>query len=362
MRVELIIMISKINNREYKKVLISILEKAKIRHFGISLAATFSLIISLFASVAYSENLVARMSGHWSPKHQSAIHSQIFADEVTKRSNGRLTIEFYPSKQLFGIREVMGAITSGAVELGGVVGVVSFPPINKNFNVASYPGLFSSYEQQRSFFKDSEAGKAVWNDLTKKSNSKLIMYNPVGPVMTFSSERELTGIDVMKGLKARALLKSERPMWDALEANTVSLPTGEVYTALQTGMIDTINSPPGSIEAYSWWEYLKYAQKPYQYFADAYIMANQDWFDSLPADLQDLVMEVGAEVGTLATNTILDAGENTLKKFAERGGIITELSGSEKSRFDAMMTEKVMPAMADMFDQEVLLAAEAFAK
>ena len=166
----------------------TIIKQAKKSRFGISLAATFSLIISLFASVTYAENLVARMSGHWSPKHQSAIHSQIFADEVTKRSNGRLTIEFYPSKQLFGIREVMGAITSGAVELGGVVGVVSFPPINKNFNVASYPGLFSSYEQQRNFFKDSEAGKAVWNDLTKKSNSKLIMYNPVGPVMTFSSE------------------------------------------------------------------------------------------------------------------------------------------------------------------------------
>ena len=36
--------------------------------------------------------------------------------------------------------------------------------------------------------------------------------------------------------------------------------------------------------------------------------------------------------------------------------------GAEKSKFDAMMTNKVMPAMADMFDQEVLLAAEAFAK
>ena len=255
----------------------------------------------------------------------------------------------------------MGAITSGAVELGGVVGVVSFPPINKNFNVASYPGLFSSYDQQRAFFKESEAGKAVWEDLTKKSNSKLVMYNPVGPVMTCSSARELTGIDVMKGLKARALLKSERPMWDAYEANTVSLPTGEVYTALQTGMIDTINSPPGSIEAYSWWEYLEYAQKPYQYFADAYILANRDWFDSLPADLQGLVMEVGAEVGELATNTILDAGENTLSKFVDRGGIVTTLSGSEKAKFNAMMADKVMPAMADMFDSEVLLEAEKFA-
>ena len=256
----------------------------------------------------------------------------------------------------------MGAVSSGAVELGGVVGVVSFPPINKNFNVASYPGLFSSYEQQRNFFQKSDAGRAVWDDLTQKSNSKLIMYNPVGPVMTFSSARELTGIDAMKGLKARALLKSERPMWDAYEANTVSLPTGEVYTALQTGMIDTINSPPGSIEAYSWWEYLAFAQKPYQYFADAYIMANQDWFNSLPKDLQDIVMEVGADVGTLATNTILNAGESTLTKFVERGGVVTTLSGDEKAKFNAMMADKVMPAMADMFDKDVLLAAEAFAR
>ncbi|GIR45234.1 MAG: hypothetical protein CM15mP54_20880 [Paracoccaceae bacterium] len=81
----------------------------------ISIISSFLLIFTLPVA---AENLVARMSGHWSPKHQSAIHSQIFADEVTKRSNGRLTIQFFPSKQLFGIREVMGAITSGAVELG----------------------------------------------------------------------------------------------------------------------------------------------------------------------------------------------------------------------------------------------------
>ena len=93
----------------------------------ITIITSFILIFTY--SVA-AENLVARMSGHWSPKHQSAIHSQIFADEVTKRSNGRLTIQFFPSKQLFGIREVMGAITSGAVELGGVVGVVSLSLIH----------------------------------------------------------------------------------------------------------------------------------------------------------------------------------------------------------------------------------------
>ena len=325
----------------------------------VSLIAALIVVVTSFQ--ANAEQIIARMSGHWSPTHQSSIHAQMFADEVTKRSDGRLKIEYYPSKQLFGIREVLGAITSGAVELGGVVGVVSFPPINKNFNVASYPGLFSSYEQRRGFFKDSAKGQAIWNDITTKSKSQLIMYNPVGPVMTFSSARELTGIDVMKGLKARRLLKSELPMWKALEANAVSLPTGEVYTSLQTGMIDTINSPPGSIEAYSWWEFLSYGQKPYQYFADAYIMANKDWMSSLPEDLRNLVLTVGAEVGSISTNTILNAGEQTLTKFVERGGKITELSGDEKAKFDKLMQEKVMPAMADMFDKDTLSEAQTYA-
>ncbi len=324
-------------------------------------ALGIALTMSLTSFQAVADQIVARMSGHWSPTHQSSIHSQMFADEVTKRSDGRLKIEYYPSKQLFGIREVLGAITSGAVELGGVVGVVSFPPINKNFNVASYPGLFASYEQQRGFFLNSDKGREIWGDITRKSNSQLIMYNPVGPVMTFSSARELTGIEVMEGLKARRLLKSELPMWKALGANAVSLPTGEVYTSLQTGMIDTINSPPGSIEAYSWWEYLAYGQKPYQYFADAYIMANRDWMNSLPDDLQELVLTVGAEVGQIATDTILGAGEDTLKKFVERGGIVTELSGVEKAKFDKLMQDEVMPAMADMFDEDTLAKAQQYA-
>ena len=73
-------------------------------------------------------------------------------------------------------------------------------------------------------------------------------------------------------------------------------------------------------------------------------------------------MDVGAEVGALATDTILNAGESTLAKFVERGGVLTTLSGDEKAKFNAMMADKVMPAMADMFDKNVLLAAEAFAR
>lgn len=319
------------------------------------------LVAASAAMPALSEEIVARLSYHWSPTHHSAIHADMFAAEVNRRAEGRLRIEVFPSGQLFGIREQLGAVTSGAVEMGGIVAIVAFPPINKNYNVAAYPGLFASYEQQRAFFLENPAGQAIWQDLTTRSRTTLLMFDPVGPVMTFSSARELTGVAAMKGLKARALIRSERPMWDAFQANTVSLPTREVYTALQTGMIDTINSPPGSIKAYGWWEYLGYAQLPYQYFSDAYIMANTDWFRGLPADLQQVLIEVGREVGAVSTATIMQEGEETLAEFRERGGVVTLLEGAEKAEFDRIMNDEVKPAMADLVDDTVLDAAAAFA-
>ena len=317
--------------------------------------------LSIFSSAtAQAQEFKARLSVHWGPKHHSAIHTQMFADEVNKRANGRMQIDVFPSGQLFGIREQLGAVTSKAVEMGGIIGVVSFPPINKNYNVVSFTGLFDSYGEQRRFFTDDAAGKAVWGDIAKKSDTVLLMYNPVGPVMTFSTEK-LNGIESMAGLKARALIGAERPMWEALGANTVSMPTREVYSGLQTGLINTINSPPGSIRAFSWWEFLTHGQKPYQYYADAYILANATWFNGLPADLQKLLMDVGAEVGKISTDKILQTGEETLTEFQGRGGVVNTLEGDSLAAFDTLMTEKVQPKIADKIDASVLDAAKAFA-
>ena len=317
-------------------------------------------LLGFLTTLVQAAEFTGRLSMHWNDKHHCTKHAQMFVDEVLEKSNGRLKIEVFHSGQLFGIREIMGGITSGAVDLGGVVGVVGFPKINKNFNVATIPGLFDSFQQQREFFQQSEKGAEIWNNLLKKTNSKLVMYNPVGPVMTFSGARELTGVDAMKDLKARRLIGAEEPMWKAYGAKIVGLKTSEVYTALQTGMIDTINTPPQSIRAYSWWEFLKFGQRPYQYFADAYIMANNDWFNNLPDDLQKIVLDAGKKFGDVSTSKIIGVGEEVISEFEARGGKMTTLSGIEKEKFDKLMSEKVLPAMMDKFDSDALKAAEAF--
>ena len=137
--------------------------KLKIRLISLALITTF------FAFSLNAAEYTGRLSMHWNDKHHCTKHAQMFVDEVFEKSNGRLKIEVFHSGQLFGIREIMGGITSGAVDLGGVVGVVGFPKINKNFNVATIPGLFDSFEQQREFFQQSSKGAEIWGDLLNKN-------------------------------------------------------------------------------------------------------------------------------------------------------------------------------------------------
>lgn len=336
--------------------------KQALRSIGAATTLGLGLIVSgLWASPLSAEPIVARLSYHWAPLHHSAIYSQKFADRVNERGEGKIRIETYPSGQLFGIREIMGAVTAGSVQLGGVVGTVSFPPINRNYNIEALPGQFKGFDHLRKFFRETEAGQAVWDDVLTRTQSKFIAYNPTGPFMTFTSKRPLTSPEAYNGLKARYLSGVERPRWTALGADAVSMPTGEVYTALQNGMIDTFATVPAAIKAYSWWDYVKYAELPHQFYADSFILANQSWFDGLPAEVQQLLMEVGEEISVESTASIMAFSDEVLKEFVARGGQVDTLTDEAQAKFNRINAEEVFPTISDMIDAEALEAAQAFA-
>jgi TRAP-type C4-dicarboxylate transport system substrate-binding protein len=324
-------------------------------------AAVVGAGVAAIPAETSAKEIVARLSYHWGPKHSAAIMSEKFAAEVNERAKGRLKIEIYNSGQLFGIRETMGAVTSGAVQMGGLVGVVAMPPVDKNYNIASFPGYFTSFEQMRGFFKDTPEGRRVWENILKKTNSVLVFNNPLGPYMSFSVKSDLTSPEKFKGLKARALSEVERPRWQALGADVLSLPTREVYTALQSGMVDTLNTVPDAIETYDWWAFLRYGQLPFSFYADAYMLANATWFAGLPKDLQDLILEVGAKVEKEATKQIMDQSMTVLDRFAkEKGGSVFEAKGDVLAAFEKIDEQQVIPELAKTVDADVLAAAKKY--
>jgi TRAP-type C4-dicarboxylate transport system substrate-binding protein len=318
-------------------------------------AAAMALCASAYAQTT------ARLSYHWGPSHESAIMAKRLAEEVTKRSGGKLKVDVFPSGQLYTIRQIIGALSAGSVEMGGVVTHNQMAAIEKDWNVFQLPNFWNSIEQQREFMAKDPTGKAMRERALKKTGLMHIAYVPVGPYVTFSVKDQLNSVSQMKGLKARALAASERPGLTARGMSVVSLSTEEIYPALQSGMIDTLATVPTAIKAYSWWDYLKFAQTPYAVYADSEIMTNAAWFNGLPTDMQDLLATVGREISKAATEQTYKGNAEALKELEQKhGGKVIELKGNALEELKAIDREKTEPELAKMMSPEIFAAAKRF--
>lgn len=299
-----------------------------------------------------------RLSHHFPPTHPSAQAIEAFAADVSARTQGALTIEVFPAGQILSARDVMGGVASGSVQMGVAVGLVSFPAMNRDYAVSAIPGLFDSYDALRGFFAETPEGRRIWASLTTDLGMVAVGDIPSGPSAVYSAREDLSSATSFQGTSARVLTDADRPRWEALGvARMVSVPTGEVYTALQSGMIDTLASVPGAVNSNSWWDFLKSVQLPWFVFADGHVLANAGWFDSLPADHRQAVLDAGAAMSAATTAGIMRVAEAQIAQFVEHGGQVFTLEGAALEELRALESGQVWPAMAAQLSPGVLDAA-----
>ncbi len=321
---------------------------------------TAFLLVVIYAPAAPAADHVykGRLSYHWGAKHYSAIMASKFAEECNKASKGRLQIEVFPQGQLYSIAQIVPALSQGQVDLGGVLDVL-FMRVDKNFFLAGIQRFFNSFQQKRDFWEKNPEGKKYWDAIQQKLGIKILCYIPVGPTCYFTTERPLDTLESFKGLKARTLIGTERYSFKPMGVNFVKVSTSEVYQALKSGMINTFNTVPSAIKAYSWWDFAKYAQQPYTFYADAYVAVNLNWWNSLPQDLKDLMeKEVGPKISAEATAGVMDYSDEILKEFAQQhGGTISAWTKEEIKKAEEMDKTQVWPEIAKSIDLPLYQAA-----
>jgi len=142
----------------------------------------------------------------------------------------------------------------------------------------------------------------------------------------------------------------------------VSVSTGEVFTALKQGMIDTFLSVPSALKAYSWWDFAKYAYLPYWQYADAYIVANARWWNSLPQDIQHTVMtKVAPKISHESTSSIMAYSNAILDEFVkDKGGKVAVLPESEQKKMLQIYRTQAWPVLGKKMDANVYESAMKF--
>ena len=253
----------------------------------------FSLVLlAVSCGKQESAKFVFRYSNE-QPKDALRSKSMIFFKrQLEERSNDRIKVELFFGGVLGNERELMDFVQTGVLQgtRGGF-----FADANPKFMLFTLPFLVDDWDQ---------AQRLVQSDFTRKINEGAKERGFHVPATGISqgfrahtnSKRPIRHPDDLKGLKMRVPSQEVYVQTSkAFGANPQELPYGEVYQALQTGVVDGQDNAPSNIWDYKIHEVSKYLTITNYATGPDPLMVNLEWYESLPRDLKDIFDGVSRE-------------------------------------------------------------------
>ncbi len=218
---------------------------------------------------------------------------QLFKQIVEEKSGGRLEVQIYPSNQLGSEEEVIQALGRGSIEMGHVYtgNIVPFAP---SLGVLQLPYLFGSGDE---FMKTYQLIKDDINEvLIKEANVRALAYHERGPRVLSNSKKPVKTMEDLKGLKIRV---GQIPLtidtFKAWGLDPVPMAWSEVFPALQQKVIDGQENPYTTLFQQKFYEVQKYVTEITYALWTGPILISETFFQSLPEDLQQILVEAGDE-------------------------------------------------------------------
>lgn len=262
-----------------------------------------------------------------------------FAESVEKRTKGALKFQVYPGSSLMKTNAQFSALRKGALDIslfpmpyaGGEVPEV---------NIGLMPALVTSYEQAAKW-KTAEVGRLLTKALEDKGIVILSWVWQAGGVASRSKPIVLP--DDVKGMKIRGGSREFDMMLKAAGASVISLPSNEIYAAMQTGAMDAAYTSSTSFMSFKLEELAKgftsARNKSYWFMLEPLLMSKQI-FDALPKDQRDALMAAGAEMEKFGLEAAKDDDKTAALAYARAGSKVVDLDAAivEKWRVIARQT------------------------
>ncbi len=282
----------------------------------ISLYFTSLIFLLTTISSAYAVTLKAshqwpgtpRADGSFDPRHEMV---QIIADEM-KKANVGVDIRIYPAKSLYKPKEQWKPMTTGQLDIS------AFPlayasKFHPEFDATLMPGTVKNHDHALRFNKGPMMTeiKRIIND------AGVVVLSDAWLGGGFASKSKcIKNPSDAKGQVMRAAGKAFNQMLEAAGAGIQSMPSSEIYTGLQTGVLTGANTSSGSFVSYKIYEQVTCATPPGKFglwFMYEPILMSKMSFDKLNSKQQDALMKAGKVAEKYMTAQV----ENLDKKFED---------------------------------------------
>ena len=282
-----------------------------------------------------SEPIVLRLAETHSADYPTTRGNRYFADRVAERTDGRIHIEVFPSAQLGEERAVIEQVQFGAIDLTRV-SISPLAAFSPGLDALQMPYLYNSTEHMWDVLRGSigdemlagveEAGFVglAWFESGARS-----FYNSVRPIETVA---DLDGLRIR--VQESQLMVG---LVEALGAVATPMPFGEVYGALQTGVIDGAENNWPSYYSTSHYEVAGYYTLDRHTQVPEILVASKIVMDRLSADDQEVIRQAARDAIDFQRQAWADFVAESEAAIRANGNTITELTPAALAEFQAAM-------------------------
>src|SRR6202142_428745 len=252
---------------------------------------------------------------------------RMFAAEVAKRSGGEIAADIFPNSYFIKTNPQFSAMRKGALD-------ISLYPLSyaggelPETNIGLMPGLVSTYDQGLRW-KNQPVGKALTDFLADKGIIILTWVWQAGGVA--SRSRPIVAPEDAKGLKVRGGSREMDMVLQTAGASVLSVPSNEIYAAMQTGACDAGIPSSTSLISFRLEEVSKAltsgAGASYWFMLEP-LMMSKSLLDGLPKKHQDIILAVGSELEAFGKKGAQDDDIEVAKVYEKAGAKISALDAA----------------------------------
>lgn len=269
-----------------------------------------------------------------------------FKEIVEEKSDGNITVELFPGGQIGDDREMIQALQNESLEVTvpSTAPLANFVP---EFNIFNFPFLIPDKETADRV-RESEVAANLLSKL-EEYNLKGLGYWEEGFYNISNSKRPIETVGDLEGLKIRTMENDVIvDAFNKLGANPTPMAFGEVYTALQQGVVDAQTNPLSQIYASKFYEVQDYVSATNDFYGVWVFLMSKPFYDSLNSEQQGIVEEAAKEAEKYYTELARSLEEEYKEKLIDEGVKFNEISAEEKKK----MKEKIQPVL-DEYSKEM---------
>jgi C4-dicarboxylate-binding protein DctP len=279
-----------------------------------------------------AENYTIKFSHVTTAETPKGRAAEFFKKELEERSGGRITVELYPNSELYGDKDEMQAIQSGAVQMLAPASA-KFTTVAPSLQVLDLPFLFdTAADIPEVASPETEVGKAIYaNEDLEANGMKVLGLWDSGMKQIHSNNKTLAPAD-MRGKKYRIqpsdVLRTQIEAWGGIPT---PLAFAEVYNGLQQGLLDGGENTYSNIQSQNMHTVQKYITELDHGYIGYILVINNDWYESMPADLQRVLEEVAADSSAYNREESQNVNEES-KRIIEEAGTTEIVIPTEEER------------------------------